>query len=159
MSVGNIVMANSIVDTHGQQIDLQLDVDADPAKGLYVGRLLTADAIVRRVDDKRELGEKFGAVAVDLESLAVAQVCRERNTGFMSIRVISDDMSNDLPAEVLTLLGSTGTLRVGAALGAVWKRFGSVKDMWHLRENAYHAAERLAVFLDGVITQLHRAGK
>ena len=75
----------------------------------------------------------------------------------MSVRTISDDMSADLPPEVLSVLGSTGTLRLGAALGAVWKRPGSVKDMWNLREKASLAADRLASFLDGVVRQLYEA--
>ena len=103
------------------------------------------------------MDEKYEAVAVDLESLSVAKVCAEQKMKFVAVRAISDDLSQDLPKEILSIFGSTGTVRVGAALGAVWKRPGSAKDMWHLRNNAKHAAERLADFLDGVVRQL--AGK
>jgi adenosylhomocysteine nucleosidase len=95
------------------------------------------------------------AIAVDMESLAVAQVCRERNTRFLAVRVVTDDLSADLPPEILSLVGSTGTIRFGAALGAAWKRPGSIKEMWKLREAAGKAAGRLADFLDGVVRQLY----
>jgi adenosylhomocysteine nucleosidase len=157
MAVGNIVLANSIVDTHGHEFSFDLGMPEDRDKGLYVGRFVTADGIVRTVEDKRALHEEHAAIAVDMESLAVAQVCRDTKTRFMSVRAISDDMSADLPPEVLSVLGSTGTQRLGAALGAVWKRPGSVKDMWNLREKASLAAERLATFLDGVVKQLYEA--
>ena len=92
-----------------------------------------------------------------MESLAVAQVCRERGSAFWPYRVVSDDLSNDLPAEVLSIVGPTGTTRLGAALGAIWKRPDSIRDMWHLRQSAHLAAERLATFLDGVVIQLYNA--
>ncbi|MBI1314166.1 5'-methylthioadenosine nucleosidase [bacterium] len=154
MQIGQIVMANSIVDQHGQELRQTLNAASNPAGGLYVGRILTADEMIRTVDEKRELAEKHGAIAVDLESLAVAQIARERHKNFMAIRVISDDMSADLPPEVLSVVGSTGAIRFGAALGSLVKRPESAKEMWHLRGNAKAAAESLATFLDGVVHQL-----
>ena len=121
-----------------------------------VGRLLNTDAIVQTIQEKQRLAERYGALAVDMESLAVAQVCRERETKFLAVRVISDDLAADLPNEVKTVIGSSGSARFGAALGAMWKRPGSIKEMWHLRETAHTAAERLATFLDGVVKQLYQ---
>ncbi len=155
MKTGNIVVADSIADTHGQHLDIDLHMEENRDGGLYVGRLVNSDDLVRTVAQKKSIAESSGAIAVDLESLAVAQVCRERKMRFLAVRVISDDMSADLPPEILSILGSTGTMRVGAAFGAMWKRPGSMKDMWRLRESAGKTAERLAIFLDGVLKQLH----
>lgn len=152
---GDIVVATSICDTHGQQLKVDVSMASQP--GLHVGRIVVTDEMVRTVEEKQRLAAESGAVAVDLESLAVAQVCAERSVKFMSVRVVSDDLSEDLPPEVLSIIGDTGTMRLGAALGAVWKRPGSVKDLWRLRERAWAAAERLADFLDGVINQLKPA--
>ena len=132
-------------------------MQADPDQGLYVGRIISADDIVRTVAEKRLLAKTFDGVAVDLESLAVAQVCKETGTKFLAVRVISDDMSADLPGEILSVLGATGTMRAGAAIGALWKRPWSFKDWWKLRESAKQAAERHATFLDGVDAQLYEA--
>ncbi len=159
VKLGDIVMANSIVDTHGQELTIDLKLPAEPKSGLHVGRILTADNMVRHVDEKKILADQYSAIAVDMESLAVAQVCRERNIRFLAVRVITDDLSADLPPEILSLVGSTGTVRFGAALGAAWKRPGSVKEMWKMREAAHNAAERLADFLDGVVKQLHQVGR
>ncbi len=81
-------------------------------------------------------------------------VARDAKTRFLAVRVISDDMSADLPPEVMSILGRTGSIRAGAVASALWKRPTSAKDMWRLRENATRAAERLATFLDGVVKQL-----
>ncbi|NOX54644.1 MAG: 5'-methylthioadenosine nucleosidase [Planctomycetes bacterium] len=155
MKVGDIVIARRIIDTHGQAFEVQLKMDADPARGLHVGTLLTADHLIRTVAEKKQLAERYGAIAADVESLAVAQVCRDRKKPFMAVRAISDDMSADLPPEVLTVVGDTGVMRFGAAVGAVWKRPGSVRDILRLRESAHRAADRLAKFLEGVVTQLY----
>ena len=114
--------------------------------------------MVRTVEQKQQLHEEFEAIAVDMESLAVAQVAAETKTGFMAVRVISDDMSADLPSEILSIIGDTGAVRVGAALTSLFKRPESLKDMLHLRTNAQAAAKSLATFLDGVVHQLHAAG-
>jgi adenosylhomocysteine nucleosidase len=71
--------------------------------------------------------------------------------------VISDDLSADLPPEVLSVVGATGSVRFGAAIGAIFKRSGAMKELWRLREQAHAAAERMATFLDGVVVQLHAA--
>jgi len=154
MHVGEIVMANSIVDQHGQELHQSLNAESNPTGGLYVGRVLTADEMVRTIEEKRQLAEQHAAIAVDMESLAVAQIARDRKKNFMAIRAISDDMSSDLPPEVLSVVGATGAVRLGAALGSLVKRPESAKEMWHLRSNAKIAAESLATFLDGVIHQL-----
>ncbi|MHC4874865.1 MAG: phosphorylase family protein [Planctomycetota bacterium] len=155
MRIGHIVMANSIVDQHGQELKLTLNAESNPSGGLYVGRILTSDEMIRSVSEKQQLAEQHGAIAVDMESLAVAQIARDKGSRFMAIRVISDDMSADLPPEVLSVVGATGAVRIGAALGSLLKRPESAKEMWHLRSNAKIASESLATFLDGVAHQLY----
>lgn len=157
--IGSIVVADSIVDQHEQNLQIDLHMPADPARGLFVGRLLTADELVRTVASKKQLAEQYAALAVDLESLAVAQVARENKTRFLAVRVISDDLSADLPPEILSVVGATGSVRFGAAIGALWKRPSAAKDLWHMREQAQSAATRLATFLDGVVVQLHSAAQ
>lgn len=155
MKIGNIVMANEIIDQHGQKFSIDLRASSNEAGGLFVGRCVTVDAIVRTIAEKTELHQKHSAIAADMESLAVAQVAHDRKTRFMAVRTISDDMSQDLPSEVLTVVGGSGAVRIGAALSALWKRPSSMKDMLRLRENAETAAKGLAAFLDGVVHQLH----
>ena len=159
MKTGNVVMANEIVDQHGNDLALHLNAASDEPNGLFVGRILTADAMVRTVAEKQQLAEQHGAIAVDMESLAVAQIAHEAKTRFMAVRVISDDMSADLPPEVLSILGDTGAVRLGAAIGSIMNRPGSFKDMMRLRSSAQAAAKSLATFLDGVVHQLHSASR
>ncbi len=155
LEIGHIVMANAICDTHGQELALTLGLPSQLPPGVHAGRLVVADEVVRTVDQKQALGEAHDALAVDLESLAVAQVCRDNGVGFMAVRVISDDLSVDLPQEIHSVLAATPGRRIGAALGSLWKRPSSYKDLLKLRDQARYAAERLSRFLGGVVEQLH----
>ncbi|MFP6763368.1 MAG: 5'-methylthioadenosine nucleosidase [Planctomycetaceae bacterium] len=157
MQLGHIAVASSIVDQHGQELTLPRHFPAAPERGLFIGRLLTVDTMVRTVAEKESLAEQYNAIAVDMESLAVVQVAHEKQLDCMAIRTISDDMSVDLPPEILSILGETGTVRIGATLGSLVKRPGSLKDMMHLRQNAQTAAQSLATFLDGIVHQLPQA--
>lgn len=157
LRIGDIVVASSIVDASGTELKIDVGMQPDPKRGLAVGRLLTVEQIVRNVAEKKSLAERHGALAVDMESLAVAQVCRDARIRFLAVRVISDDLSVDLPKELASVVGSSGTVRLGAVAGALFKRFSSAKDLWRLREQALAAADRLATFLDGVVVQLHQS--
>jgi adenosylhomocysteine nucleosidase len=83
-----------------------------------------------------------------METFAIAEVCAGRQMAFSSIRVINDTADEALPRDVEHLLAQKTTVaRFGAALGAVWRRPASAKDMYQLRENALVASGRLARFL------------
>ena len=155
MRIGDIVVADSVADTHGHCINIPPGLKSNPQQGLYVGRMLTADDFVRSVQEKEELAKAHEAIAVEMESMATAQICRDRKLRCMVVRAISDDMASDLPPEVLSLVGATGNVRFGATVGSLLKKPSSIKQMWQLRENAHRAADRLAAFLDGVVVQLH----
>lgn len=154
----DVIMADRLVDAAGNRLSVDLRVDPQSlakTPGVHVGGLLTVDQIVRFPDQKRALGEQHQALAVDMESFAVAEVCRREQVKFLAIRVISDPLEEELPPDVERLLRQNTRLsRLGAAVGAAWNRPGSVKDMWQLKENALVASDRLAKFLVATIEQL-----
>jgi adenosylhomocysteine nucleosidase len=152
----DVVFATEVIDPDGPRfaIDLAPPRDDTPGRRIAAGRLLTVDAIVRTAAEKAELRRRHGADVVDMETSAVAASCAERGVRFLSIRVVSDEAGTDLPPEVLSILGRSGGYRVGAAIGALWRRPSSIKDLWALREHAHAAAERLAEVVTGALAQL-----
>ncbi len=152
----DLVLPSEVVNFEGRRYAIDLTVpSSSEAQGLHSGRLLTVDEIVRSAREKGELRRKYAADLVDMETSSVAALCAERGVRFLSVRVISDEAGTDLPPEVLAILGRSGGLRLGAALGAIWKRPGSVKDLLALRNHATEAAEKLSRFLLGSMTQLN----
>jgi adenosylhomocysteine nucleosidase len=151
-------MADQIVDTADRVLDIDLKLDRESFAAtphLHVGRLLTADRIIRDPQEKRALGKRHAALAVDMESMAVAEVCRNEKIRFLAVRVISDTVDRALPQDIDNLIKQQSTAgRLGAAAGALLRRPASLKDMWQLKEDALVASERLAHFLSGVVGQL-----
>jgi adenosylhomocysteine nucleosidase len=120
-----------------------------------VGGLLTVDRIARHAAEKRALGEAHPGLAVDMESLAVAEVCSREKIRFLAIRVISDPVDQELPRDVDRLVQrKTLAGRLGAATRAIIRRPSTIKDLWQLKEDALVASDRLGAFLTGIVGQL-----
>jgi len=153
LNKGDILLADSLADQQGHQ--LSIDVHATPGAGLHIGRLLTVDRVLFSPEEKREYGQQYDALAVDMETTAVAEVCRRHNRRLIAVRVISDACDDRLPPEVENLLKqSTLASKLGAAAGSLWRRPSSVKDMWGLREAGIESSERLGKFLVEIIPSL-----
>jgi adenosylhomocysteine nucleosidase len=150
----DLILPDEIIDRE----DFRHQVDKPASLGATVqhtgGRLLSVDQVVLLASQKAELRAAYQADLVDMETSAVAAVCREKLVRFLAIRVISDDAHSDLPREVAAVIAHGGSYRVGAALRAVWQRPSSVKDFWKLYENAIEAADRLGKFVSLCLNEL-----
>jgi adenosylhomocysteine nucleosidase len=155
---GHILMADEVVSEAGERIDVGLKLDRQSlagSKGIHVGPLLTIDRILRQPAERRRLAEQHRVLGCDMETFAIAAACRELNTPFLAIRIISDAVDDELPPEIEYLLAQKSLAgKLGAATGAILKRFSAAKDLWRLREEALKASDRLARFLVGVVEQL-----
>lgn len=148
------VFATEVVDQEGNRFDLGLSMAPDAAGKFRPGRLLTVDAMVRTVAERASLRYKYLADVVDMETSAVAAVCAARGVKLMAIRVISDEAGADLPPELLAIVGPTGGYRIGAAIGSILRRPGSLMELLKLREHGLSAAERLAEVVAATVAQL-----
>jgi adenosylhomocysteine nucleosidase len=156
---GELLLPTSVLASEQPEILLEaqaLIAELPSDVKMHRGRLVSADAIVRLPDEKRELGRRFAAQAVDMETYAVARACQERSTPLFSVRIISDDTGDEIPADIAEIGAQATKLgRVGAALDSLWRRPGSVKDMLRLRERALIASDALADFLVPAIQHVH----
>jgi adenosylhomocysteine nucleosidase len=151
----DILLANCVLTGDGGELPVPWPANVAvfaQQSGVHAGGLLTVDQIVRLPRQKRSLHERYGATAVDMETFAVAEVCRRREIPFLAVRVVHDAVDDVLPDDVEYLLQQkTHAARLGAAFAAALRRPGSVKDMYRLREEALVASDRLARFLLGLI--------
>jgi adenosylhomocysteine nucleosidase len=87
------------VSVHGQVQGLPLYYEASskvldmvPEKeGIHCGLIVSGDQFIDNIEDINKIREHFPqALAVDMESGAIAHTCYVRNTPFVSMRIISD---------------------------------------------------------------------
>lgn len=146
-----ILTADRLLSIDGGDISVVIPpplAEAAEHNGARRGTLLTVEQMVSLPGDKKKLFEQYAAMAVDMETFAVAEVCRRLEVPFSSVRVINDTANDELPSDIENLLEQkSGAARAGAALGAIWRRPASAKDMYQLRENALVASDRLAKFI------------
>lgn len=154
-----IAIADRILATNGSgyECDRAPLAQFDLSPGA-VGPWMTVDRIIAKSAEKKSLGERTGAIACEMESLAVAEVCRARGASCFAVRVVSDPVDEDLPGDLDPLLQPKSTAgMVGAVLGTLWRRPSSIKDLLRLKENALVAADTLANYLAGIVRQLPRS--
>lgn len=90
LGVGSIVIGENY--TAPRILDL-LNGLAD----LRIGAITTAPVILESSSAKKEWGERTGALAGDLETAHLYDVCRNSDIPMLSIRSISDTVDQDLP--------------------------------------------------------------
>lgn len=114
--VGEVIVAKEILDPDNGRWTTSWPVH--PKKELRSVRLLTTRTMIGDPEEKRRLGDKHDADAVDMEAAAVARFCSERNIPFGCVRALSDDVRTRLSPALVRLLagGQVSVLRVLAEL-------------------------------------------
>lgn len=70
--------------------------------GAHMGVIATGDVFVADKEKNRWLGERFGALAVEMEGGSIAQVCYMNNLPCAVLRAISDSANDDSPVDFPT---------------------------------------------------------
>jgi adenosylhomocysteine nucleosidase len=68
-----------------------------PESFAHVGKLLTVDTVIDSGAERNELASKTGAIAVDMETACIAQICATRGLPMLSLRAITDTPGNPFP--------------------------------------------------------------
>ena len=89
---------------------------------LHEEPLAESTAVLTHSTGKAALFERTGAIAVDMESAAVAAVAKEAGIPFMAVRAISDSVDMTIPQCALTLSDEFGRLNVSSLLKGLAKQ-------------------------------------
>lgn len=134
------VAQNESYEATGAERDRCVEVLRRSVSGVRFGRFLSVDRVVWRATDKQAYARTTGAVALDMESGAIARECRRAGVSFLALRAVSDLLDEDLPMDFNLYLGSGGWAKgVAAMLTAP----SCVRGVFRLRRQSRLAAERL----------------
>jgi adenosylhomocysteine nucleosidase len=107
LSAGTVVLPSEVISRGGARFSTstdwreQLSAAIAKQRPVAAGTLLSSAAAIGTVADKAAAFRETGAVAVDLESLAVAEVSAAHNLPFIAVRVIVDTAADVLPRAVM----------------------------------------------------------
>lgn len=119
------------------------------------GKLLTVRKVVRTKKKKLRLHEETGAIACDMESHTVAIICQKLQVPLLALRIVSDSVEEELPAEIEVFLGEGSfAKKLGAAAKALWGRPQAALDLWRLHDDSIKLSDKLGKILARVIPQL-----
>jgi adenosylhomocysteine nucleosidase len=154
LRVGDVVLATDVTDTQGNSWAAPWPGELPPGEWrphLHRGRLLTVPEIIGSTEDKRKLGERDRASALDMESATVARLCKRHGAPFGCVRVVSDDLETPLSPQLARLLsrGRVSPVRLAAALLG---RPSMTTELWRLARATRVAAELLAKALGELLT-------
>ncbi len=107
---------------------------------LHQGPLAESVAALKGSAEKRILFERTGAIAVDMESGAVAKVAQEAGVPFMAIRAIADSADRAIPQSPLKAVDESGELNLLALLTGLIRHPAEIFDMIRLGWN-FRAAQ------------------
>jgi len=94
LQVGDLVLAENFSDPQLLSEAQRLLSDYK----VHVAKLFTSGAIIDSVEERNRIAGQHGAVAVDMETETIAEVCRARGIPLLSLRVISDSLREPFPA-------------------------------------------------------------
>jgi len=164
LNVGDMFVASTILspesDSNSFEMDdpknlkwLELAKKTPPPENvkLKIGRLITVDMVVHTPKAKKELGSRFRAEAVEMETLEIALLTRVNKIAFISIRGISDAVNHEL-IDCSSFLGSDGELSKLRAGWYVLTHPKSLKNAFSLRSNTQIATQNLTDFISRLIS-------
>lgn len=89
---------------------------------IYLGQLSDSMHVLTRGSDKYRVRQQTDALAVDMESAAIAETARENHTPFIAIRAISDSSTMSIPDMVTKFTGPYGQVRMSSLMLSLLKR-------------------------------------
>ena len=164
LNVGDMFVASTIFspesDSNSFEMDdpknlkwLELAKKTPPPENvkLKIGRLITVDMVVHTPKAKKELGSRFRAEAVEMETLEIALLTRVNKIPFISIRGISDAVNHEL-INCSSFLDSDGELSKLRAGWYVLTHPKSLKNAFSLRSNTQIATQNLTDFISRLVS-------
>lgn len=123
--------------------------------GVHRGRLTSEMVIIESAADKAALAEKTGTVCVDMETAAVADLCREAGVPMLAFRVISDDAQTTLPVPGYLLWDlETQKPPLGKLLWHLATHPSAIAGLLHMLESLPPVRKRLTETLQRLLPAL-----
>ena len=149
MAVGDMVLSNSFCAVEHSSISVAEELCGKLGAALaavgakcHTGPIACARSAVTSVEQKRELARTSGAIAVDMESFAVAHSAAGA-CGVFALRAVSDAVTDALPPEIGGFLDANGDVRMTKVTRFMFGGPRNIKTLMELKSRSKKAAASL----------------
>lgn len=122
MAAGEVVLPLTVVDFQGRSFASDdrwhehLFACMPAELCVHVGTLASSPAVLTDENKKTSWRDRYHAIAVDMESAAIAAVACRHGLPFMALRVIADTLATSIPAAAIQALDARGRISLPAGL-------------------------------------------
>jgi len=150
LQVGELILADQVVHYQTLKNYALGEGLPDSPPDVRRGKLLTVDDVAATPPEKKALKEKYAAVAVDMETFALAEEAQARNLPFVSIRAVTDTAQQEL-IDCSYLVAEDGDVSKLKASWHILTHPGDLKGMIDLGKNAKRATANLTEMLGRIL--------
>ncbi len=160
LDAGSICVPASVVEDDGVEWPTDphwrelLSAAIDARRPVCGGRLLTHASAIGDVAGKAAAFRATGAIAVDMESAAIAAVAARHDVPFVAVRVVVDTALDEVPGAIIAAT-SGGQVRIARLLRELAKAPGDIAGLLRLAKRYGEARRALtAVARTGALAPL-----
>lgn len=151
LKAGDVVLPDEVVAPDGRRLKTDADwlaglLEQVGKAGIVRGVLAGSDSGVSSPEAKRRLAGQTGAVAVDMESHAIAAAAAEAGVAFVVVRAVADSQSRTVPKWLSRHIDADGAVRQGAIAVEALFRFRELPVMIGLAADSRRAHRALRHF-------------
>ncbi|MGZ8200089.1 MAG: phosphorylase family protein [Methylosarcina sp.] len=124
---GDLIVADRLIDADHNEIastpewhrgclHILQQLPGEKSVRIHTGAIAESRRMISSSEDKKQLHSQTGAVALDMESAAIARVARLHQMDFLALRAIADPATMDLPKAIEYSLNDQGDIRLDKLL-------------------------------------------
>jgi len=161
LRAGDVILSTEVVDddkrwVSSDRLRPQLAELASEI-GAVEGAVLGVRVALATRRDKYKAWKETGALAVDMESIAVARTAAALGIPFVVLRAIADPAARELPPAALVPLDQDGTPAIGQVLVSILRRPRQLPTLLTVAREARQALQALAGPADALSRVLRQA--
>jgi adenosylhomocysteine nucleosidase len=151
LHVGDLILARNFSDPQLLANAERILRDRQPR----VVKLFTSTSIIDSLAERNEIARAADAAAVDMETGAIADVCKIHGVPLLSLRIISDTVSQPFPAPPSVLFDiERQQTNVGGLLAYLLRDPGSIWRLFRFARQIARARARLTDAMVAVVREL-----
>lgn len=157
---GDLVIANSIISARQNNLTTTLwqkrllSFFTEKNQKALNADIYSSSEVCVTIEDKKMLFEKSNAIAVDMESAAIAETAMRDNLDFIVIRSIADKADMAIPEAVLNFTDNLGNPDIFKFIGSCLSKPGQIKELLTLAK-CYKKALKTLDYIAGALKKQH----